>query len=135
MSVYLFILVVGLCAGALSGVIGTGSTIILLPILVYQFGPKQAVPVMAISALMANVGKTAAWWREVDWRGFAAYSIPGIPAAALGARTLLVLPSRWLDAALGIFFLAMIPAGRWLRVRRFRIGFGSWRWPAAPSAS
>ena len=118
---YSLIIVAALVAGALSGVIGTGSSIILLPILVYQFGPKDAVPVMAIAALMANIGKVAAWWRDVDWRAFAAYSITGVPAAALGARTLLVLPSRLIDFCLGAFFLAMIPLGRWLRTHSFRI--------------
>ncbi len=59
-TAYLFVLVIGLAAGALSGIIGSGSSIILLPILVYQFGPKQAVPVMAIAALMSNVGKVLA---------------------------------------------------------------------------
>ncbi len=93
----------------------------LLPILVYQFGPKQAVPIMAIAALMSNVAKLMAWWREVDWRAFAAYSIPGVPAAALGARTLLVLPAHAVDIALGAFFLAMIPARRWLHDRSFHI--------------
>jgi uncharacterized membrane protein YfcA len=121
MSVYVFILIVALCAGALSGIIGTGSTIILLPILVYRFGPKQAVPIMAITALMANIGKVMAWWREVDWRAFAVYSVTGVPAAALGARTLLALPSRWVDAALGAFFLLMIPARRWLHAHTYRI--------------
>jgi hypothetical protein len=50
-----------------------------------------------------------AWWREVDWRAFAAYSIPGVPAAALGARSLLVLPAHVIDIALGAFFIVMIP--------------------------
>jgi len=54
---YVFVLIVGLVAGALSGIIGTGSSIMLLPILVFQFGPKQAVPIMAISGLMANIAK------------------------------------------------------------------------------
>jgi uncharacterized membrane protein YfcA len=39
-------LIVGLAAGSLSGIIGTGSSIMLLPTLVYQFGPKQTVPIM-----------------------------------------------------------------------------------------
>jgi uncharacterized membrane protein YfcA len=121
MLTYALILVAALAAGTLSGIIGTGSSIILLPLLVYQFGPKQAVPIMAIAGLMANIGKVVAWWREVDWRAFAAYAIPGVPAAALGARTLLVLPSAWVDAALGTFFLAMIPTRRWLDTRTFRI--------------
>lgn len=97
---YELILVVGLIAGALSGIIGTGSSIILMPILVFQFGPKQAVPIMAVSSVMANIGKMLAWWREIDWRSFAAYSAARVPAAALGARTLLALPSSVVDAAL-----------------------------------
>ena len=119
---YAFVLVVGLVSGAMSGIVGAGSSIMLLPVLVYQFGPKQAVPIMAIAALMSNVAKALAWWREVDWRAFAAFAIPGAPAAALGARTLLVLPARAVDLALGLFFLAMIPLRRWLHARAFRIG-------------
>lgn len=118
---YELILVVGLIAGALSGIIGTGSSIILMPILVFQFGPKQAVPIMAVSSVMANLGKMLAWWREVDWRSFAAYSAAGVPAAALGARTLLALPPHVVDAALGLFFLTMIPFRRWLYIRDFRL--------------
>jgi uncharacterized membrane protein YfcA len=117
---YAFVLIVGVAAGALSGIIGTGSSIMLLPVLVFQFGPKQAVPIMAIAGLMSNIAKVVAWWREVDWRACAAYSIGGVPAAALGARTLLVLPSHLVDVALGVFFLAMIPARRWLLARSFR---------------
>ena len=118
---YTFVLLVGLAAGALSGIVGAGASIMLLPVLVYQFGPKQAVPIMAVAALMSNIAKVLAWWREVDWRAFAAYSTPGVPAAALGARTLLALPPRVVDVALGAFFLAMIPARRWLQARAFRI--------------
>jgi uncharacterized protein len=118
---YVLVLALGLAAGSLSGIIGTGASIMLLPVLVFQFGPKQAVPIMAIAALMSNVAKIMAWWREVDWRAFAAYSIAGIPAAALGARTLLVLPSPVVDLALGLFFLLMIPGRRWLNAMKFRI--------------
>jgi uncharacterized membrane protein YfcA len=118
---YVLVLALGLAAGSLSGIIGTGASIMLLPVLVFQFGPKQAVPIMAIAALMSNVAKIMAWWREVDWRAFAAYSIAGIPAAALGARRLLVLPSPVVDLALGLFFLLMIPGRRWLNAMKFRI--------------
>lgn len=121
MSAYVLVLIVGLVAGIVSGVIGTGSSIMLLPILVFEYGPKQAVPIMAIAALMANIARVAAWWREVNWRAFAAYSLPGVPAAALGARTLLILPARVVDIALGVFFLAMIPLRRWHSRQAFRI--------------
>ncbi len=116
MAVYTFILLTGFAAGCISGVIGTGSSLMLLPVLVHSFGPKQAVPIMAIAALMANLSRVLAWWREVDWRAVAAYAITGVPAAALGARTLLALPPRIIEVSLGLFFLAMIPV-RHLLVR------------------
>lgn len=111
---FLFVLAVGLIAGTISGIVGTGSSIMLMPVLVYQYGPKQAVPIMAIAAVMANLSRILAWWREVDWRACATYSIPGIPAAALGARTLLALPSRDVDISIGLFLMAMVPVRHWL---------------------
>jgi len=118
----LFTLFVGLLAGVLGGVVGTGSSIMLLPVLVWSFGPKQAVPIMAVAAVMANLARLAAWWREVDWRAMLAYAAPGVVGAMLGARTLLNLPVAVIDAGLGLFFLAMIPGRRWLAARRFRLG-------------
>ena len=111
---FLFVLAVGLVAGTISGIVGTGSSIMLVPVLVYEFGPKEAVPIMAVASIMANLSRILAWWREVDWRACAAYSITGIPAAALGARTLLVLPSRAVDIAIGIFLILMVPLRHWL---------------------
>lgn len=114
-------LAVGLVAGTLSGIVGTGSSIMLVPVLVYQFGPKQAVPIMAVAAVMANASRILAWVREVDWRACAAYSVTGIPAAALGARTLLVLPSRAVDLAIGAFLIAMVPVRHWLARHQFTL--------------
>ena len=106
---FLFVLIVGLLAGTISGIVGTGSSIMLMPVLVYEYGPKQAVPIMAVAAVMANLSRILAWWREVDWRACLAYSVSGIPAAALGARTLLALPSHAVDIAIGSFLIAMVP--------------------------
>jgi uncharacterized membrane protein YfcA len=111
---FLFVLAVGLIAGTISGIVGTGSSIMLMPVLVYEYGPKQAVPIMALAAVMANLSRIMAWWREVDWRACVAYSVTGIPAAALGARTLLALPSRAVDLAIGLFLIAMVPLRHFL---------------------
>ena len=115
------VLAVGLAAGTISGVVGFGSSIMLMPVLVVVFGPLHAVPIMAIAAILANLSRVLIWWREVDWRAVAAYSVTGVPAAALGARTLLALPPRLIEGALGVFFLAMIPTRRWLAARGFAL--------------
>lgn len=110
----LLVLAIGLTAGTLSGIVGFGSSIMLMPVLVLVFGPLHAVPIMAISAVMANFSRILAWWRTVDWPACAAYASTAAPAAALGARTLLVLPPRLIETALGVFFLLMIGVRRWL---------------------
>jgi hypothetical protein len=118
---FLFVLAVGLVAGTISGIVGTGSSIMLMPVLVYEYGPKQAVPIMAVAAVLANLSRILAWWREVDWRACAAYSVTGIPAAALGARTLLALPSRAVDVAIGVFLIAMVPVRHWLARHQLKL--------------
>jgi uncharacterized membrane protein YfcA len=119
---FLFILTVGLVAGTLSGIVGFGSSIMLMPVLVIAFGPLQAVPIMAIAAIMANLSRIMVWWRDVDWRAVGAYSATGAPFAALGAATLLVLPARAIEAALGVFFIAMIGVRRWMAAHQFKLG-------------
>lgn len=111
---FLFVLTVGLLAGTVSGIVGTGSSIMLMPVLISAYGPKEAVPIMAVASVMANFSRILAWWREVDWRACAAYSVTGIPAAALGARTLLALPAHAVDLAIGSFLIAMVPVRHWL---------------------
>jgi uncharacterized membrane protein YfcA len=121
---FLFILAIGFVAGTLSGIVGFGSSIMLMPVLVIVFGPLQAVPVMAIAAIMANLSRIIVWWREVDWRVCAAYSATAVPFAALGAGTLLVLPARIVEAALGVFFIAMIGVRRWMAAHDFKLRHG-----------
>jgi len=118
---YLFVLVVGLGAGTLGGVIGTGSSIVLMPVLVILFGPRQAVPIMAIAAILGNAGRVIAWRREIDWRACLAYCATAVPGAVLGARLLLAIPPGAAELALGVFFLSLIPLRRWLAQREFRL--------------
>lgn len=122
---FLIVLAVGLVAGTIGGIVGFGSSIMLMPVLVIVFGPLQAVPIMAIAAILANVSRVIVWWREIDWRVCAAYSVTGIPAAALGARTLFSLPERAIEIAIGVFFIAMIFVRRWMAARKLK--FRPWQ--------
>jgi uncharacterized membrane protein YfcA len=120
--IWLAVLALGLAAGTLSGIVGFGASIMLMPALMLAFGPQEAVPMMAIAALLANLSRVLVWWREVDWRVNAYYCATAVPFAALGARTLLVLDPRLVEGILGGLFLVMIPARRWLFARGLRVG-------------
>ena len=121
---WLLILPLGIAAGTLGGVVGFGSSVLIMPALVAAYGPKEAVPIMALAALMANASRVAVWWREVDWRVNAAYCLTAVPGAALGARALIELDARFLEGMLGLFLIAMIPIRRWLAARGIGIGLG-----------
>jgi hypothetical protein len=118
---WLVVLSIGVAAGTLGGVVGFGSSVIMVPILAFVFGPKAAIPIMAVASLMANVSRVAIWWRTIEWRAVAAYSVTAIPAAALGARTLLALEPTVVELALGVFLVATVPARRVLGRRGFRV--------------
>jgi uncharacterized membrane protein YfcA len=118
---WIIVLTIGLLAGTLGGIVGFGTSIMLLPLLVVIFGPLEAVPMMAVTALMANFSRVAVWWREVDWKVCAAYGATGIPCAALGATTLLSLNSKTIELALAVFFILMIPARHRLQSSGFRV--------------
>jgi uncharacterized membrane protein YfcA len=122
---FLIVLAVGLVAGTLGGIVGFGASIMLMPVLVIAFGPLQAVPVMAIAALLANLSRILVWWREIDWKAGAAYAVTGVPAAALGVHTLAALPPRAIEIAIGVFFIAMIFVRRWMAARDLK--FGPWQ--------
>ena len=118
---WLAVLALGLAAGTLSGIVGFGASIMLMPALMFTFGPREAVPIMAIAALLANLSRVLVWWREIDWRANAYYCVTAVPMAALGARSLLVLDPRLVEGILGGLFLVMIPARRWLLARGLRV--------------
>lgn len=111
----LLICAVGLGAGVLGGVIGFGTTILLMPPLVYFYGPMTAVPVIALVAIVANLARVALWWREIDWKLCGTYAATSVPAVVLGANTLVQFNARLIELILGSFLLLMIPVRRWLR--------------------
>ena len=118
---FALVLLLGLVAGTVGGIVGFGTSIMLMPALMLVFGPREAVPIMAIASIMANASRVAAWWREVDWRATAAYSATAIPAAALGVRTLLSLPVGVVELVLGVFFISMIPIRRWMARQHWKL--------------
>jgi len=119
---WLLVLAIGLGAGTLAGVIGFGGSTILLPVLTLVFGPKEAVPIMAIAAILGNMSRVVVWWQEIKWSAALAYSVGAMPMAWLGARTMLALDPTVLELVLGAFFIAMIPIRRILDRSGLTIG-------------
>ena len=52
---YVILIVVGLAAGLLSGSVGFGGGMILLPVITYFYGVEVAVPVSTIAQMLSNL--------------------------------------------------------------------------------
>jgi len=109
----------GIGAGVLGGVIGFGTTIILMPALVYFYGPIQAIPVIALVATIANLSRIFLWWNVIQWRVCFVYGSGAIPFTVLGVNTLVHFDERLIEIILGFFLILLIPIRRWMRKKNF----------------
>ena len=50
-----------------AGVVGFGGGIIIMPVLVWVIGPREAVPVISVIAFIAGVSRTALNWQNINW--------------------------------------------------------------------
>lgn len=82
---WITLIVVGFIAGALSGSVGFGGGMILLPVITFFFGVQVAVPVSTIAQLMSNLSRSVMGWRSIRWRQVAWFLVPALPFTALGA--------------------------------------------------
>ena len=85
MSVYITMVIVGLIAGTLSGSVGFGGGMILLPVITFFYGVEVAVPISTIAQMMSNISRAAMGWREIEWRQVAWFLLPALPFTTLGA--------------------------------------------------
>ncbi len=82
---YAVLIVVGVLAGFLSGAVGFGGGMVLLPVITYFYGVEVAVPVSTIAQLLSNLSRVGMGWREVQWRQVARFLVLAAPLTALGA--------------------------------------------------
>lgn len=83
--IYVILIVVGLAAGLLSGSVGFGGGMILLPVITYFYGVEVAVPVSTIAQMLSNLSRVVMGWKEIDWRAVGMFLLLAVPFTALGA--------------------------------------------------
>jgi uncharacterized membrane protein YfcA len=114
------LVLVGLVAGTIGGVVGFGSGVLLLPVVAWTFGPVQAVPILTVASLIGNVSRAALYLREIDWRVVGYYSAGAVPAATLGALVFVRLESHVIPIVFGAFVVVIVPVRRWAEKHELR---------------
>ncbi|MDD6686540.1 sulfite exporter TauE/SafE family protein, partial [Sodaliphilus pleomorphus] len=106
MGMYLTLTMVGLIAGTLSGSVGFGGGMILLPVITYFYGVEIAVPVSTIAQMMSNLSRAAMGWRAIEWKQVAWFLLPALPFTALGAFGFSIVDKTVITRVLCAFLIA-----------------------------
>lgn len=103
MNIYL--LLAGLLAGLLSGAVGFGGGMVLLPVATSMFGIGVAVPVCTIAQLGSNLSKVIMGWKDIEWKQVGFFLITAAPLTALGAYGFSVFNKVLMTRLLCIFLI------------------------------
>ena len=103
---YLTLTMLGLIAGTLSGSVGFGGGMILLPVITYFYGVEIAVPVSTIAQMMSNLSRAAMGWRAIEWKQVAWFLLPALPFTALGAFGFSIVDKTVMTRVLCAFLIA-----------------------------
>ncbi|MGB6354818.1 MAG: sulfite exporter TauE/SafE family protein [Steroidobacteraceae bacterium] len=108
------------CIGLSLGMLGSGGSILALPILTYLVGQPEKLAIASSLAVVGGISVIGAipyvWKRLVDWRSVAWFGVPGMLGSWLGAMAAQGLPGAIqlliFSAVMLAASLRMIAAGR-----------------------
>lgn len=123
-------LFIGFLAGSLSGLLGVGGGVIVIPALTYLFGFSQkAAQGTSLAMMIPPVGLLAAmqYYRDgnMDLRAAALIAVAFIIGAFLFSTQVTRIPTHWLERAFGIYLLFV--AGNYIaKSSGGRLEFAGW---------
>jgi len=108
---------VALVASVVGGVAGYGTGALMPLVLVPITGPEPVVPILSLSALLTNTGRTAAFRQFVDGRRALIVLATSVPTTAVGAWGYTRLSGKGALIVIGSMLIASVPLRRLMRRR------------------
>jgi uncharacterized membrane protein YfcA len=110
-----------LIASVIGGVSGYGTGALMPLVLVPILGPAPVVPIIALSSIFSNAGRTAAFRRLIDTRRVLIVLAGALPTCVLGAWGYTLLSGRGAALVIGSMLAASVPLRRLLRRRGLKL--------------
>ena len=95
-------------SGLLSGVMGFGALIIMVPALVFLVGPGTAIPLGVLCGIASQSMNAFFHRRHIQTDALVPLLLGSLPGIWLGSAFLFHLPETWLRAALGAFIVCYV---------------------------
>jgi uncharacterized membrane protein YfcA len=109
-------------ASTLAAVAGFGGAAVMLPILVWGFGVRDAIPILTVAQLIGNASRVALNRRELSWPVVRWFALGAVPSAVVGGVIFATAPAGALTRFLGVFLLAVVAYRHTPWGKRARIG-------------
>jgi uncharacterized membrane protein YfcA len=100
--------VVAFVAALLAAVTGFGGAAVLLPMLVFVFGVREAIPILTVAQLIGNGSRVWFNRHELDSRVVAWFALGGVPMALVGGFLFAHAPLAALNRVLGAFLILIV---------------------------
>src|ERR1700746_2891878 len=105
---FLLLAVVAFIAALLAAGTGFGGAAVLLPMLVFVFGVREAIPILTVAQLIGNGSRVWFNRHELDLRVVAWFALGGVPMALLGGFLFAHAPLAALTRVLGAFLILIV---------------------------
>ncbi len=102
------LLITAWLASTISGIVGFGGSLIILPVFAHVIDVKQAIPVLTIAWMMGNASRAALGWRDIQWKPALYFCAGAIPAAIVGSMVFVELPAGMIMKTIGVFLLFIV---------------------------
>ena len=121
----------------IAGVAGFGGGVVALPVLVWVFGVREAIPILTFSQLFSTLSRVWLHRAGIDWRVMRNFSIGSLPFALIGSLFFIAIDTAVLVRILGVMMLIFViytqmPIGRNFKMKLWGFiplgsatGFGS----------
>jgi len=114
--------VAALLASTLAAVAGFGGAAIMLPLLVWAFGVRDAIPILTVAQLIGNLSRVVLNRSELSIPVVKWFAVGAVPAAIVGGVVFATAPAGALVRVLGFFLLLLVAYRHTPWGKRARLG-------------
>ncbi len=115
-----------LLAFTVAGLAGFGGGLIVMPVLVWMLGPREAVPIITLVQIVGAASRMGLNWKGISWPVLKWSALGSIPISALASYLFVVTPVPIFPRLLGLLLLALVAQrhtrwgkGRSIKLRSF----------------
>jgi uncharacterized membrane protein YfcA len=113
LAAYALIAACAFIGATIAAMSGTGSSLLLAPVLVPLIGVKALLPVISVGSLIGNIARVWVYRGWVDWRSFVLIAVPCVPGVVIGVLIYDWMPQLTLLSVVGVFMILSVPIRRW----------------------